>query len=331
MVLFWRVRVGLRDFDGMRYEARQRARRRWPILAGLLALALVLPAQATAAEVLDANCPGPATRNAYSNRLGNQREAQTFRVVHTGTLTSATVQINNGNSNTNFVVEILAVDANGMPTGDPLSVGIIDGTTVPHGPTTLATALSPGLQVEAGQAYALVIYRGGGLLSSLSFPAVDGTCVGDTWYSNGLNAAWNLDVPGVDLIYQIFVDTVPGAAGGGAGGKGGNPNIDNDFELVNKHGRLFARVPGPGKLVVNDGRPPAASSAKKKKKHVRNFVKRTKTKAKKAGDVPLHIELTDRAIQRVIRTRKLNTWGRVTYTPTGGVPNSLVFKIRLHV
>jgi hypothetical protein len=314
----------------MRIDVRKRAMHRWPLLAGLIALALFLPAQATAAEVLDSNCPGPATRASYSSRSGGTREAQTFPILHTGTLTRATVQINNVAGTTDFTLQILAVDANGMPTGDPLSAGVIAGASVPQGAATLDTTLSPPVPVEAGQAYALVIWRGAQLLSSFSFPAVDGDCPGNTFFSPGLTAAWHPDVPNVDLLYQIFVNATPGSQGGGKGG--GNPNIDNDFDLLNKKGRLFARVPGPGKLVVNDGRPPAKSSAKKKKKkHVRNFVKRTRTKAKKAGDVPLRIELTDRAISRVVKTRKLNTWGRVTYTPKGGVPNSLLFKIRLHV
>ena len=313
-------------------DHKQRAVRRWPMLLGLLALALVLPAQATAAEVNDASCPGPPTRNAFSLRAGGQREAQTFRVIHTGTLTRAAVQINNLSGSTDFVLQILAVDANGMPVGDPLSSGTIPGASVPAGAAVLDTPLSPGVPVQAGQAYALVIIRGTGLLTSYDFPAVDGNCIGDTWYSNSPTAAWHLDVPGVDLLYQIFVDAAPGSGGGGGnqpgGGKGG---VDNDFDLLNKKGRLFARVPGPGKLIVDDGQKPAGTSAAKKKHHLPNFVKRTKTTAKKAGDVPLRIDLTDRAIHRVIKTRKLNTWGRVTYKPKGGTPNTLVFRIRLHV
>jgi hypothetical protein len=318
----------------MRRDTRQRAVRRWPMLAGLLALALVLPAQAVADEVLDANCPGPATRANYSALGGGGREAQTFRVVHTGTLTRAAVQVNNTGAAADFQLQILAIDAAGTPVGGPLSAATIPAAAVPSGPTTLDSVLSPALPVQAGQAYALVVTKAPKLLSTFSFPAVDGSCIGDTWYSNGPNAAWHLDVPGVDLLYQIFVDAIPGSgpAGGGGKGPGGDPNIDNDFELLNKKGRLFARVPGPGKLIVDDGRKPASTSgAKKKKKHVRNFVKRTKAIAKKAGKVPLRIELTDRAIRRVIKTRKLNTWGRVTYTPKGGVPNTLAFKINFHV
>jgi hypothetical protein len=317
----------------MRRDTRQRAVRRWPMLAGLLALALVLPAQAVADEVLDANCPGPATRASFSSRAGGQREAQTFRVVHTGALTRAAVQVNNTSGTANFQLQILAIDANGMPAGAPLSTGTIAGASVPHGATTLNTPLSPALPVQAGQAYALVITRGGGLLARFSFPAVDGNCIGDTWYSNGPAAPWLLDVPGVDLLYQIFVDAAPGAGGGNQPGSGGANGVNNDFELLNKKGRLFAKVPGPGKLIVDDGRKPAASTsrAKKKKHHVRNFIKRTKAIAKKAGKVPLRIELTDRAIHHVIKTQKLNTWGRVTYTPKNGTPNTIVFKINFHV
>jgi hypothetical protein len=296
------------------------------MLVGLLSLAVFLPASdAAAEEVLDANCPGPPTRPVYSSRGGAQYEAQTFRVLHNGELTRASVEINNDSGSTDFAVAISAIDASGTPTGGALRDATIPGDSVPHGAATLNASFSPSLPVKAGQAYALVITRGAGIITSFSFPAVDSNCIGDTFYNDGNGAPWLLDVPGVDLIYQTFVEPDPNATGGGGGKQVGKGTAD--FDLVEKKGRLFARVPGPGRIVVNDGRPPAQTSAKKKR--VRNFVKRTKAVAKKAGDVPLRVELTKRAVRRVLKTHKLNTWGGVTYTPKGGTASTLVFRIRL--
>jgi hypothetical protein len=313
----------------MSKDAKHRAVHRWPLLAGLLALALLLPAQGAAAEVPDANCPGPATRASYSVRGGGQREAQTFRVDHTGALTRAAVQVNNSAGSGDFSLQILAIDAGGAPVEGPLSSATIPGASVPAGTTTLDAALSPALPVRAGEAYALVITKAGGIFTSFSFPAVDSTCIGDTFFSNGPNAPWNLDVPGVDLIYQMFVEPGAGPGGGGPGSGSGNEPT-NDFDLISKKNRLFAKVPGPGKLVVDDSRKPAQAS-RAKKRHLPNLVQRKKVVAKKAGFVPVHVELTKRAIRRVLRTRRLNTWAGVTYTPRGGSPHTLAFRIRFHL
>jgi hypothetical protein len=112
--------------------------------------------------------------------------------------------------------------------------------------------------------------------------------------------------------------------------------VNNKFELVTKKGRLFARVPGPGKLVVDDApwaakKSEATASKKRKKKRGPNFVQRTKAKAKGAGDVRLRIALTKRAIRKALSTGKLNALAGVTYTPTGGDPNTLTFKIRIRL
>jgi hypothetical protein len=308
----------------MRIDSRQRLGRRWPMVVGLLTLALLLPTSAaSAAEVLDANCPGPATRSVFSTRGGGQYEAQTFRVLHTGQLTRATLQINNDSGSTDFAVAIADVDANGFPVGGAVRVATIPGGSVPQGPATLDASFSPALPVTAGRLYALVVTRGEGVLTSFSFPAVDGNCSGNTFYNDGPGQPWNLDVPAVDLLYQIFVEPDPNSTDGNGRqvGKG-----TADFDLVEKKGRLFARVPGPGKLIVDDGQPPSAAAAKH---HRRNFVQHSKAVAKKAGDVPLRVELTKSAVRRVLKTHKLNTWGAVTYRPRSGTPTTLVFRIRL--
>ena len=297
------------------------------MLVGLLALALLLPASdAVAAEVLDANCPGPPTRFGYSSRGGDQFEAQTFRILHNGDLTRVSVEIQNDSGSSDFTMALAALDTDGAPVGGALRAATIAGASVPSGPATLEATFSPALPVRAGQAYAVVITRGPGILTSFSFPAVDSNCIGDTFYNDGGGAPWLLDVPGVDLIYQVFVEPDPEAAGGGGGKQVGKGTAD--FDLVEKKGRLFARVPGPGKLVVNDAKKPASTSAAKKKRRLPNLVKRTKAVAKKAGDVPLKVELTKRAIRSVLKTHKLNTWGGVTYTPRGGTPSTLVFHLR---
>jgi hypothetical protein len=44
--------------------------------------------------------------------------------------------------------------------------------------------------------------------------------------------------------------------------------------------------------------------------------------------VTLRVELTELAIKRALATRKVNLLGGVTYTPRGGSPSKITFRIR---
>jgi hypothetical protein len=288
-------------------------------LVGLVLL--VAPSGATAAAVPDAACPGPSDGTSFTP-LGDRREAQTFIAGHTGALQRVTLEVNNLSAgNPDFLVQILATDANGSPTNTALASTTIPKASVPAGASTLDVGFSPGAVVSAGGIYAVTISRPGAnfLIPTWRLGARAGDpCVGSSFLSLGQTFGWTPE-PSGDIVYQTYVDPVQALTPGGGGSEAG-------FTLVNKHGRLYARVPGPGKLIVDDA---------KKKRHTKRrsagLVKRTKARAKKAGDVLLRIELTNRAVRRALKRRKLNFLAAVTYTPTGGTPSTLTFRIRLRL
>jgi hypothetical protein len=317
-------------------DARHGARQgRWIRRAGAavlvwLALALV-PSGAGAAPVLDANCPPPA--NSTVGAFGDEREAQTFTVQQTGALTRATVEVNPFTLQPgDFVIQILATD-NATPVDVVLASATIPHASVPSGPALLDANFSSPVPVVAGTTYAVAIGRPGNFTSFAARTRTGNPCDGAIFHNTG--PGWSPEATDADIVYQTFVE--PGIeAFISAGGQvsqlpPGALGPSNVFTLVNKRGQLFARVPGPGKLVVDDAKKPKPSGATASRKRDRGFVKRTKAKAKKAGLVKLRFELNKRGIRRVLATRKLNGFGGVTYTPTGGTPRTLLFKIRIRI
>jgi hypothetical protein len=309
-------------------EARQgtgggRPLRPW-IVGALIGLALLLvPSVASAAPAADAGCTGPADGQPLTP-LGGFREAQTFAAVHTGGLQRVTVTITNLGGAADFLVQILPTDANGVPTNAALAATTIPGASVSQGPTNLEASFSPAAPVTAGGTYAVAVSR------PTANPVIPlwqittrmaAACPGSGFVSNNASSGWSPQLANADIIFQTYVDPALFSGAGGGQGKGGNAA---GFTLVNKRGRLFAKVPGAGKLVVDDAKRPSGHH----KRRGQGQVKRTKTRAKKAGLVPLRIELTDRAIRHALKTRKLNVLAAVTYKPAGGQPSTITFRIK---
>jgi hypothetical protein len=296
-------------------------------LVGALVGLVLMVAPSGASAVPDAGCPGPSNVVGSLSPLGDRREAQTFTAINTGALQRAQVLIRNISANDpDFLVQILATDGNGVPVNNALASATIPKTSVPTGITTLDAAFSPAAIVSAGQQYAVAISRPGAnfLVPTWQIPVRAGNaCPGGTFFSFGPTDGWSPEGIDVDMIFQTFVE--PGQVTAGGGGGGGK---NAGFTLVTKRGRLFAKVPGPGRLIADD----AKKSARRARKARRpNLVKRTKAKAKKAGLVPLRIELTNRAVRLALKRRKLNILAAVTYRPTGGEPSTLTFRIRIRL
>jgi hypothetical protein len=293
---------------------------RTAVVGALVGVALLFaPTSASAAAVADAGCPGPADGTPLTP-LGGFREAQTFTAVNTGGLQRATVTITNFGGAADFLVQILPTDANGVPTNAALAATTIPGASVPQSPTDLEASFSPAAPVTGGGTYAVAVSR------PAANPLVPlwqiatrmaAACPGSGFVSNDASSGWSPQLANADIIFQTYVDPAQISQPGGNGAAG--------FTLVNKHGRLFARVPGPGKLIVDDAKKPSRHSHKRRGQ---GLIKRTKARARKAGDVPLRIELTDRAIRHALRTRKLNVLAAVTYRPRGGQPSTLTFRIK---
>ena len=296
----------------------RRGRIRAAAAAALAGLVLAVAPAVAHAAVLDANCPGPPNATLGPN-LGDSREAQTFAMTRDGTLTNVKVALQNKLPGGAFQIQILGVDANGLPINGALSGGTVPDAAVPNGQSLINADLNPPLPVRAGEVLALAVTRPGGNL--FTFQARnDNPCQGGSFFSFNQTGTWSVDEPNTDLIFQTFVETSTFPR-----------RPSNDFDLVQKRGRLFARVPGPGKVIVDDAQRTASASRKRKKHRDRGFLKRTKAIAHKAGDVLLKVELTKKAIRHVLRTHKLNTYGAVTYTPKDGEPNTLTFRIKLKI
>jgi hypothetical protein len=292
-------------------------------VGALMGLALMVAPSGASAVVADAGCPGPADALPLVP-TGDRREAQTFTALTTGALQRVSVTINNISAgDPNFLVQILPTDGSGGPVNDALASATVANTSVPAGGATLDASFSPAALVTAGHQYAVAVSRPGANFIIPTWQIQTRTppaCPGTSFFSSGATAGWAQEPTNVDIIFQTFVDPLQVTAPGRSGGAG--------FSLVSKHGRLFARVPGPGRLVVDDANGPRRHS--RAAKH-RDLVKRTKARARRAGDVPLRIELTNKGIRLAIRRQKLNILAGVTYTPTGGQPSTLTFRIRIRL
>jgi hypothetical protein len=312
-------------------EARQGVERRGrtrtaAIASALVGCALLLaPTGARATPMLDAHCDGPSDGSSlFAN--GDEREAQTFTAIHSGGLTRATIEINNALNleSSDFVLSILPT-SNGVPLDPPLASAAIPTASVPSGAATLDATFPTPATAVAGQTYALAIGRAGSLPLNFAVLTRSGNpCGGAPYFNTG--PGWSPEAPAdFDAVFQTFVDPeVIGAQGPAPGQVAGINKGNRVFRLFSKKGRLFARVPGPGKLVVDDAKKPKRRSIARRG----GFLKRTKAKAKKAGVVPLRVELTQLAIKRALATRRVNLLGGVTYTPRGGSPSKITFRIR---
>jgi hypothetical protein len=309
--------------------AAERRSLRSAVIGSLVGLALLLaPSGASAAAEADAGCPGPMNGTPLTP-LGNFREAQTFTASRTGGLVRVTIAITNLGGSANFLVQILPTDANGVPTNAGIAATTIPANSVTQGPTTLNASFSPAAPVTAGQTYAVAVSRPGAnpvvpLYQIQTRTAA--TCPGSSFVSSDASAGWSPQPANADIIFQTYVDPALVTAGG----KGGRGALT--WTLVSKHGRLFAKVPAPGKLIVDDAKRQAhVSGHHRRKKRGPNLVKRTKARAKKAGLVPLRIALTNKAVSLALQRRKLNITAAVTYRPTGGSPSTIDFRIRLRL
>jgi hypothetical protein len=100
------------------------------------------------------SCPGPSTTTFSSSR----RFAQTFSATQTGAVTTASVELAAVPGGSDFLIEIRAVDGNGVPTAEVLaSAAVVDAPQVNASPMTLTVAFNPPASVAQSQPYAVVI------------------------------------------------------------------------------------------------------------------------------------------------------------------------------
>jgi hypothetical protein len=312
---------------------------------------LIGAAPAQAAQVPDAHC------DSWTNFAPDSPAwAQTFTAEHTGPLTKARFYIST-TTTVNLEVSIHAIDGgSGLPTGPALATTTL--ANLPARPNSGFTPLadnfvdasfSPGLQVTAGQFYALAVKRvspSSNLSVLVASPgATGGPCPGvlfkdgnvdGTWESYGAAAWANM----YDLAMAVFVgdpgtSTPPPTGGGGPKKDPPKPvtppvppkpkvtiSGTSLFFLNGETCQVVTRVSSAGKVTVSvyGNAPITASAAKKKgkKKPKRYPIGKKTLRVTKAGKVSLKVPISKAARKAIAGKGKLKATMEVTFTPKDG-------------
>lgn len=269
---------------------RHRSRTRLALLGAVALAMLGLGPAGAQADLLDASCPGPPDDGTTIS--ANARIAQTFTAAHTGTVVKAEMALNKETSGGPFTAQILDT-AGGVPVNGALGFGTTPDSSVPSGPTTLSVAFSSPASVTAGHQYALAITRDTdwGLTDRHGNP-----CPGQEFHSGDQTSPFLPDMnPQYDFVFSVFV------------------NPTNSFTIGKQKGtKLSLTLPGPGTLNVS------------KKK----LLKPTTKTVNAAGPLTVKLKLTKKAKQRLRARGKLSVKGAITFTPTGGDPNTETKKLK---
>lgn len=260
----------------------------------MLSLLGLSPMSAQAA-LPDANCPGPASAGQSASS-----RAQTFTAVHTGTLVRGEMFVAK-KAGADFRLQILNAGPSG-PTGEALGTATVPDSSIPSlstpGPTSPPSPVdgtfSPGVSVVAGQQYAILLSRPGDTFIAKDRSEAD--CPGNE-FDETPGGSWMLINPTYDLPFSTFV------------------NPPNGFTVGKAKGtKVTLSVPGPGAVDI--------AAAKK-------LVRSSHTDVAAAGQVKVRIPLTKRGKSLLRRKGKLKVRAAITYTPTGGEPNSVTSKLKL--
>jgi hypothetical protein len=179
-------------------------RRRAALGVAIGLTALAVPSAASAQAVPDASCPGPHTASPLGT---DKRFAQTFTVVNTGTLTSASVVVNKFAAGNGWTFSINAV-AGGVPTDAALaSTAVPESSIPPNSVSTVFVSFAPPLPVEAGQQYALVVARAAGQMG-VGYRSGD-VCPGALFESSGGGPFAPAGAGTLDAVFTVFVEPSP--------------------------------------------------------------------------------------------------------------------------
>jgi large repetitive protein len=170
--------------------------------AGFVVLAI--PGSATAAPVLDADCPGPDNALAPAS----VRNAQTFAAQTTGTLVQGQIEILKTDSGGNFTMTLYATDGVGAPTNNELASTVIADASVPLGSSTLTGVFPSPPSVVAGQGYALGISQSPPV-SHVILGRRPASCLGDEFFSDSASGAWMISVRNLDYVFATYVEPPP--------------------------------------------------------------------------------------------------------------------------
>jgi hypothetical protein len=270
---------------------------------------------ATAEVVPDANCPGPVTGSVISGV--DHRFAEPFTALHTGRLVRGETEIAKTGATGDYVMQILATDSAGDPTNNVLASTTIPDASVPTGDSRIAGIFAAPTNVVAGQRYAFMITRPGAELTPRD--ANNNPCPDAAEYeSASQTAVWSGADTCCDLVFALFVE-LPSTLPPSNAFTLGKPKLNKRTGTAT----LTVEVPGPGTLVltgkglVKQG-PAGASGAA-----------RAAAKVSAASEVKLKVLTKGKKRRTLNRTGKVKVTAKITYTPTGGAPNTKAERVKL--
>lgn len=163
------------------------------------------PGAADAQGALGAACPGPP-QAVVVDENSDARLAQTFVPSASGPVTRAELDVDDVSGQTaNYIVQILAADAGGTPTGTVLAEA--RAPDVPDGQATLQANFATPAMVVADQSYALALSRPGGHLG-WDIRSDSAACPGKFFFQEG-GGSWLDTVPGfgaADALFRLFLN-----------------------------------------------------------------------------------------------------------------------------
>jgi hypothetical protein len=273
-------------------------------------LPLAFTSHASAAEVPDASCQ--PTPDAGVTRA---KVAQTFTALHTGQVTSATMQISKPASTTeDYLIEVRTVDMSGVPTETGLGSAAVPASGLPDDVFAYFTAnFSTPASVVAGQPYALVLSRPG---TNVIAGAKDADpCAGAGYSASVITDPFSVLCPTTcwDLVFAVFVTPQPVQ-------KPTNGFSFGELKRNKKKGTatLNLTLPNPGELTASGDGVRAASAG-------RAVISKSVT----AGPAQLLIKAKGKKKKTLNETGKVKLNVVVTYTPTGGDPSTQSTRVKL--
>ena len=276
------------------------------VVSGTL-IAMISSAAVARASVADAGCPGPPT--GFQTLTGDQRVAQWTLAQHTGTLLGAQLVIDKQSAGADFQVQVLRADNDGivvLPVNEILSAATIPDASVPLGISTQTVSLNA--PVFASYNFALAVTRPGSGMAAVGVRNSN-PCLGRLDFSPSQNGDWVEGDPDSDLVFNIVVEPT---------------NRFTIHQITQR--KITVLVPGPGLLEAHD----ATAIRGKGKGHPR-VVRPAQTTDSNSGYASLPMKLTHFGRRALKEKPRLKARVAVTFTPTGGQPNTMQVTVPLRI
>ena len=173
----------------------------WDRTSGLL----TGPPAVGAAEQQAGSCYSPFDASGFLPNDG--RFAETLVATTSGKLSRIQLEvIKHPNTSGDFLVRLLAVNANGTPTNKVLAKATIRDGDVPAGSVITVNAhfkKRKTVALKAGKRYAVAVSRPGP--DGIEIPTATNGCIDHRLFGSDTQTAPFTELPGVDMLVAIFV------------------------------------------------------------------------------------------------------------------------------